>query len=167
MSAESWPTTHVELLTQLSGRALSAAQIAVEMARQTQQTFTRNQVIGKAHRMGLHLQGSSANRTASAKQERGRGDHGGGLVRRIRSKPTIMVNAQLVEPIMPTPEIASNPVTFIDLDMEMHCRWPIGEPQTPDFRYCGAPRALPGDLQLCYCWKHYRTAYVAYTRKSR
>lgn len=34
------------------------------------------------------------------------------------------------------------------------CSWPIGEPGTPDFRYCDAPRAV-----RCYCAEHAAVAY--------
>jgi GcrA cell cycle regulator len=37
------------------------------------------------------------------------------------------------------------------------CRWPIGEPQSPDFCYCGG-QALEG---LPYCGHHCRMAYPA------
>lgn len=36
------------------------------------------------------------------------------------------------------------------------CRWPIGHPDKPDFRFCGEP-AVPG---RSYCAKHAAVAYV-------
>ena len=38
------------------------------------------------------------------------------------------------------------------------CRWPIGDPRKPDFRFCGCARE-PG---LAYCAEH----YIASTRKN-
>jgi len=35
------------------------------------------------------------------------------------------------------------------------CRWPIGDPREPDFRFCGAPQ-LPGRP---YCDHHWRMAF--------
>jgi hypothetical protein len=32
------------------------------------------------------------------------------------------------------------------------CRWPMGDPSSPDFRYCGAP-SIPGSEPM-YCQKH-------------
>lgn len=45
-------------------------------------------------------------------------------------------------------------VTIMDLRESM-CRWPIGDPSSPDFRFCGA-RALTG---LPYCACHAQIAY--------
>jgi GcrA cell cycle regulator len=38
---------------------------------------------------------------------------------------------------------------------EYMCRWPMGDPTTPDFRFCGA-RSQTG---LPYCSHHARIAY--------
>jgi hypothetical protein len=35
------------------------------------------------------------------------------------------------------------------------CRWPIGDPRTPDFRFCMEPHA-PGSS---YCPEHYAVAF--------
>ncbi len=43
------------------------------------------------------------------------------------------------------------------LDLENHhCRWPIGDPQRPDFHFCGS-RPVPG---LPYCQRHAVRAYA-------
>lgn len=46
-------------------------------------------------------------------------------------------------------------VTIEELDQSM-CRWPLGDPATPDFRYCGspAPEGKP------YCSHHSKLAYA-------
>jgi hypothetical protein len=50
----------------------------------------------------------------------------------------------------------SAPITIIDLDASM-CRWPLGDPRSDDFRYCGAPS--PADRP--YCGAHSRLAHGA------
>ncbi len=37
-----------------------------------------------------------------------------------------------------------------------HCRWPFGDPETTDFRFCGARR-----VQGAYCAAHARRAYIS------
>lgn len=37
------------------------------------------------------------------------------------------------------------------------CRWPIGEPSAPDFRYCGA-KQITG-VKTSYCARHHHMAY--------
>ena len=44
-------------------------------------------------------------------------------------------------------------VTIIELKEAM-CRWPLGDPSSPDFRYCGSPAANGP-----YCAYHARLAY--------
>ncbi len=40
------------------------------------------------------------------------------------------------------------------------CLWPIGDPSTPEFHFCGA-EAVPGKP---YCLEHCARAYVTRTR---
>jgi GcrA cell cycle regulator len=44
-------------------------------------------------------------------------------------------------------------VTIVELKEAM-CRWPLGDPTSPDFRYCGSPVASGP-----YCAYHGRLAY--------
>lgn len=39
---------------------------------------------------------------------------------------------------------------------EVHCRWPIGDPRSPDFAFCGA-EIIPTKP---YCREHFRRAFV-------
>lgn len=50
----------------------------------------------------------------------------------------------------------SRPVTLMELDMVKACRWPLGEPSSPDFRYCGADK-IEG---RSYCGAHCMAAYT-------
>ena len=36
-------------------------------------------------------------------------------------------------------------VTIVDLKEAM-CRWPLGDPTSPDFRYCGSPLAAAAPI---------------------
>ena len=46
-------------------------------------------------------------------------------------------------------------VTIMDLRESM-CRWPLGDPTNPDFRYCGAKMQIGAGP---YCLAHARVAY--------
>lgn len=45
-------------------------------------------------------------------------------------------------------------ITTINLTINT-CRWPFGDPATPDFHYCGEPPLVDGP----YCDKHNSKAY--------
>ena len=63
----------------------------------------------------------------------------------------------------PAREIApANPKTIAEL-RDCECHWPIGDPMTPDFRYCGGPRSLPSP----YCASHRALARGAGTSSER
>jgi GcrA cell cycle regulator len=49
----------------------------------------------------------------------------------------------------------SERVTIMDLRESM-CRWPLGDPTNPDFRYCGAKMQIGAGP---YCLSHARIAY--------
>jgi GcrA cell cycle regulator len=48
----------------------------------------------------------------------------------------------------------SERVTITEL-REAMCRWPLGDPTTPEFRFCGAK----SDIGTPYCLYHGRIAY--------
>ncbi|KQP34593.1 hypothetical protein ASF27_03385 [Methylobacterium sp. Leaf102] len=57
---------------------------------------------------------------------------------------------------------ASRRVTIMDLRESM-CRWPLGDPTSPDFHYCG-DRAITG---LPYCTHHAQIAYQPAAERKR
>jgi GcrA cell cycle regulator len=56
----------------------------------------------------------------------------------------------------------SERVTIMDLRESM-CRWPMGDPTKPEFRFCGA-RSITG---LPYCTHHSRIAYQPVADRKR
>ncbi len=53
-------------------------------------------------------------------------------------------------------------LTIMELREGM-CRWPLGDPTTPAFRYCGAR----GGAGLPYCSHHAQIAYQPTTERKR
>lgn len=127
-----WTGERIERLKTLWADGLSAADIAAELG-----GVTRSAVLSKVHRLDLCARASRAPRS-----------HYG-----PRDAP-----AALPQRVEPAPVVAA-PVgqrcTLMTLTADT-CRWPCGEPDHPDFFFCG--RRTAG--RLPYCVGHARLAYV-------
>ena len=116
-----WTDERVEQLKQLWAEGLSASQIARQLG-----GVTRNAVIGKVHRLGL------AGRATPARAERPRVP----TVRRVaRPRPAPVVQVPIIERDPVTDENGRK-MTVINLSDRM-CKWPIGDPSTTEFHFCG------------------------------
>src|SRR6202035_3709061 len=149
-----WIEERVESLKKLWGEGLSASQIAAELG-----GITRNAVIGKVHRLGLS--GRAKSPTAATQRPRKARAH----TQLIRvARPAIRGNTALAHAYdfeqEPEPELIDNVIplgqrrTILELTEET-CRWPIGDPGSTDFFFCGG-QARPG---IPYCSFHSRVAY--------
>jgi GcrA cell cycle regulator len=149
-----WTDERVELLKKLWADGLSASQIAAELG-----GITRNAVIGKVHRLGLS--GRAKSPSTSAPRPRKARAHG--HMMRV-SRPSMRGNTALAHAyeldVEPEPELLDNIIplgqrrTLLELTEET-CRWPIGDPGTAEFFFCGGS-TLTG---LPYCSYHSRVAY--------
>lgn len=159
--AATWTDERVELLRKLWNDGLSASQIAAEIG-----NVTRNAVIGKVHRLGL----SGRTRPQSTTPQRPRKP----AVRQPGpSLPPASLHTRGATALAPSPqreaeaapEAAPKPehevvvpfserVTIMELKESM-CRWPLGDPTTAEFRYCGAK----SETGAPYCTYHCRIAY--------
>jgi len=122
-----WDDERVELLKRLWSEGLSASQIAGKMG-----GVTRNAVIGKVHRLGL------SGRATPAKPQRGCSTNG------VSDAPTASyAHSAALKPIAPEPEFASplvldsGDLTTVSTLKNNMCKWPIGDPATDDFHFCG------------------------------
>jgi GcrA cell cycle regulator len=150
-----WNDERVDVLKKLWADGLSASQIAGRLG-----GVTRNAVIGKVHRLGL-----SGRATTSRIKTRPRVRTQ--VQRRIGMKPRgpgSPVNSLLRslyptdEPYVPPAEELVIPLAerkYIQTLTESCCRWPIGDPQQPEFHFCGKSK-IPG---LPYCEVHARRAF--------
>ncbi|HUI97768.1 MAG TPA: GcrA family cell cycle regulator [Xanthobacteraceae bacterium] len=149
-----WTDERVELLKKLWTEGLSASQIAAELG-----GITRNAVIGKVHRLGL----SGRAKSPSSAAPRPRKPRASGHMMRL-ARPSMRGNTALAPmyeaDLEPEPELIENIIpigqrcSLLELN-ESKCRWPIGDPGTAEFFFCGgAPvEGLP------YCSYHSRVAY--------
>jgi GcrA cell cycle regulator len=144
-----WTDTRIELLKKLWADGLSASQIAAELG-----GITRNAVIGKVHRLGLS--GRAKLPSSSAPRLRKKRSDGGNFG--WRPNPGLRGNAALAAAHVyePEPELIEIPLeqrkTLLQLT-EKTCHWPIGEPGSGSFFFCG------GDCDKIYCGHHHRVAY--------
>jgi GcrA cell cycle regulator len=162
-----WTEERLELLKKLWGEGLSATQIAAELGG----GMTRNAVLGKSHRLGLVRNGTPVTSSPrpstathpppappTAKPSR---QHSPKPVTTPASQPPSEQRTATLLPVkadLPKGE----GLTIMELRESM-CRWPLGDPTTPEFRYCGG-HALTG---LPYCSHHAQIAYQPMTDRKR
>jgi len=150
----SWTDERVETLKKLWADGHSASQIAAELG-----GITRNAVIGKVHRLGLAGRAKSPSSAAPRQRKPRAVSH----MLRV-SRPSMRGNTALAHAYEldteAEPELIDNVIplgqrrSLLELTEET-CRWPIGDPGTADFFFCGGPTIT----SLPYCAYHSRVAY--------
>jgi GcrA cell cycle regulator len=154
MTTMTWTDERVEQLKKLWADGLSASQIAAQLG-----NITRNAVIGKVHRLGL----SGRAKSPSSAAPRPRKPRSASHMLRI-SRPSMRGNNALAHAydmeLEPDPVPYDNVIpigqrrTLLELNEET-CRWPIGDPGSAEFFFCGGNTVT----SLPYCAYHSRVAY--------
>ena len=150
----SWTDERVELLKKLWSDGLSASQIAAELG-----GITRNAVIGKVHRLGLSGRAKSASAGAPRPRKPRAPAHMLRIGRGAIRGNTALAHAYEIE-VENEPELIDNIIpigqrrTLLELN-EQTCRWPVGDPGSGDFFFCGG-NTIGG---LPCCAYHSRIAY--------
>jgi GcrA cell cycle regulator len=181
-----WTDERVELLKKLWMEGLSASQIAGILG----EGVTRNAVIGKVHRLKLSGRAKpqsatprvrSANRSNGGSRRVSTHHHGGGMrpgiagimKQRSINAPTHGATALKIDEEFETEAYVAPQVAelFIPVDQRLSllqlnehtCKWPIGDPLTPDFYFCGqhSNEGKP------YCEFHSRRAYHQIEKRRR
>jgi len=139
-----WDDNNVSKLREIWDQGLPTAQIGKLLG------FTKNAVVGKAHRIGLERRPSPIRRTA-VKPDR----------KKARSPIIPKLNFEVKKD-----EAKENPVhqqTFQPLvknlftkSVKRGCEWPEGHPDESDFKFCGKERFEDKP----YCIDHCAVAYV-------
>jgi GcrA cell cycle regulator len=150
----SWTDERVETLKKLWADGLSASQIAAELG-----GITRNAVIGKVHRLGLSGRAKSPSSAAPRPRKPRATSHMLRVSRSSMRGNTALAHAYELD-IESEPQLIDNVIplgqrrSLLELT-EDTCRWPIGDPGTADFFFCGGPTIT----SLPYCAYHSRVAY--------
>ncbi|WP_349934791.1 GcrA family cell cycle regulator [Acetobacter sp. A11-2] len=152
-----WTEEIIAQLKALWAEGLSTAEIGRRLS------ITKNAVVGKAHRLGLPARPSPIRRNAKPKTaEKAEAP--------ARSAPPEAAPAPAVEEKVakkekPAASSKSKPKaplrSISDPEPQKRrgpsCCWPIGDPGTPGFHFCGAT-PIPGKP---YCEEHAQIAYVS------
>ena len=139
-----WDDDNVSRLKELWDQGLPTAQIGKLLG------FTKNAVVGKAHRIGLERRPSPIRRTA-VKPDR----------KKARSPvmPKLAFETSSIEEKIYTPKIATftpNVKNIFTTNAKRGCEWPKGHPDEPEFRFCNKERFEDKP----YCLNHCVVAYV-------
>ena len=169
-----WTEERVELLKKLWAEGLSASQVAKQLG-----GVTRNAVIGKVHRLGLsgRVTTQTARKRAAPKpaaparpappryytNATATSSGNAATARKLEpseapaARPAPKPVALTVVATAPEMEAESQtaPRATVMTLTERACKWPIGDPGTPEFHFCGAAKE-PGQS---YCEEHAKRAY--------
>ncbi len=170
----SWTDERVKLLKKMWGDGQSASQIAKELG-----GVTRNAVIGKVHRLGLSNRASgtpaAAKGGAKDKAEEPATEAAAPAAQPAEETPPPVSPARRAiipagQPLPPQPsaneispealasvrevEKKAKKISLMELT-ERTCKWPIGDPATEEFWFCGLS-VQPGKP---YCEAHVGVAF--------
>ena len=143
----SWNDENVARLKDLWDQGLPTAQIGKLLG------FTKNAVVGKAHRIGLERRPSPIRRT-SIKPDR----------KKARSPvmPKLNFENTSAEKLIPNNTIKNN-FSFqstiknpLSTGGTRNCEWPMGHPDEPEFHFCNQKRLN----EKPYCIDHCAIAYI-------
>ena len=168
----SWTEQKIQALKDMWGHGYSASEIAKHLG-----GLTRNAVIGKAHRLKLSSRPSTLKGDSEVSARMPASAPTGTPVLKSAQKRVMLRPL----PVVPTPTIINKVQQphkeqlpsfgtakrgegiAVTKAGDRHCRWPVGDPRSPDFRFCGctAHEGMP------YCLDHARVAYQSVGRKSR
>jgi GcrA cell cycle regulator len=160
-----WTEEAIETLRQLALAGISASRIAVALG-----APSRNAVIGKAHRIGIRLNGRgncSAPSGGGAERARAERPRLAAVPRRV----AVSCKQSLASARSPQRETKA-PWIFAEAEVgemrrvgfaeirALDCRWPLGDPTCEDFAYCGLDAAKGRSYCAGHCRMAYRSPYA-------
>ena len=138
-----WDENNVTKLRELWDQGLPTAQIGKLLG------FTKNAVVGKAHRIGLERRPSPIRRTA-VKPDR----------KKARSPvmPKLNFESKKENQTVNNENTSFQPVVknLFNSSVKRGCEWPVGHPDEIDFHFCDKDRFEDKP----YCLDHCAVAYV-------
>ena len=156
--------------------SFTSSQIAEKLTKEFGDNFTRNSVIGRAHRVKVFVNGvwkklcEAYPRPSATRVARKQDKPFTQPRNRVRAdKPaTNAIYAPLPKPPrshLTIPVLAAAPDNIIKtLSLtETTCRWPIGDPLEADFHFCGRRKSFG----IPYCEHHAAIAYNPAARRAR
>ncbi|RCK99953.1 MAG: GcrA cell cycle regulator [Candidatus Tokpelaia sp. JSC189] len=177
-----WTNERVELLKKLWAEGLSASQIAAQLG-----SVTRNAIIGKAHRLKLMGRGKITKAQPRARKTLvAAPSHPCQVMLTLQSvipsgalihenyvqtvgatalKLEFVVDAVTKVGVCPGENVVVPMVRHLSLLQltENTCKWPVGDPLTEDFYFCGADSGKTGP----YCSYHSKIAFQPVSERRR
>ena len=150
MIETTWTMGRIALLKERICAGFSCGQIARELG------VSRNAVIGKTNRLGLSRFKSAI--TGQLEQSGLRKNAHSRIVTQRAILRGLSAPSQLALPEVPRE--SAKAYSLFELQ-QWHCRWPVGDPTSKDFGFCGN-RPVAG---LPYCPAHAQIAYRPSTRE--
>ena len=170
----SWTDERVATLTKMWGEGQSASQIAKELG-----GVTRNAVIGKVHRLGLSNRATGGTKSAAKGKAAAKPAARAKPAAKAKAapaatpKPVLPARKAIIpagQPLPPQPsaneispealasvrevEKKAKKISLMELT-ERTCKWPIGDPATDEFWFCG----LTSEPGKPYCEAHVGVAF--------
>ena len=139
-----WNESNVERLRELWDQGLPTAQIGKLLG------FTKNAVVGKAHRIGLERRPSPIRRTA-VKPDRKKARSP--IIPKLNFENT---KEEVVEKQKPQKNFQPVIKNLFTNSVKRGCEWPEGHPDESDFKFCSKERFEDKP----YCLEHCAIAYV-------
>ncbi|WP_375612825.1 MULTISPECIES: GcrA family cell cycle regulator [unclassified Bartonella] len=174
-----WTCERVELLKKLWSEGLSASQIAAQLG-----GVSRNAVIGKVHRLKLPGRGKTAQGSTTRAQKTPVGSSSPSSPRVRRNTSTVSpinTSSVSIEETALKTEFVVEDVKEVDMSTKSNvvvpisrqlnllqlsentCRWPVGDPLSADFHFCGAD----SDENSPYCAFHAKLAFQPISERRR
>ena len=144
----SWNDSNVARLRELWDQGLPTAQIGKLLG------FTKNAVVGKAHRIGLERRPSPIRRTA-VKPDRKKARSP--IIPKLNFEKSKEETKEETKERPKTQQIIQPVVkNLFNSNIKRGCEWPEGHPDEIDFKFCGKERFEDKP----YCINHCAVAYV-------
>ena len=162
--SKGWDSTALKKLKALTGKGLSTSEIGKRLG------MSKNAIVGKLNRLGWNAKAGGANAPVDKRAE----------VKKVVSKKTVTKKAETKTTAKKTaPKVTSPKETVKKSDskleaknLAMHqriiqhslemanlkpnqCRWPIGDPDSEHFHFCGETVFVGKP----YCYEHCKQAY--------
>ena len=164
-----WTEDRVETLKKLWADGLSASQIAKQLG-----GVTRNAVIGKVHRLGLSGRAAPSQPTrrpapqrAAARKPKPAAPAPASVKPAAAAKPSALreIKSAAAAPRAPqeAQRLPSGEYATVLTLREGMCKWPIGDPASGEFRFCGRHAGVGN----AYCEAHAQMAYQPQAKRKR
>jgi GcrA cell cycle regulator len=133
MTTTQWTNDRLKKLKTLWGKGLSISQIGEELG------VSRNAIAGKVHRLGLPKRQSPISGKAKAKSA---------------ASATANPKVEVAEPENLPLKLALRKINW----SRSRCSWPIGDPKTTAFKFCGNEVVVGKPYCNDHCFEAYTTS---------